>query len=34
VSLVEFAELLLEVEPELVAGITGGFRELRGVKLA
>lgn len=34
VSLVEFAELLLEVEPELVAGITGGFRELRGTALA
>lgn len=32
VSLVEWAELMLSVEDELVAGITGGFRELRGIE--
>jgi hypothetical protein len=31
ISLVEWAELMLEVEDELVAGITGGFRELHNV---
>lgn len=34
ISLVEWAELMLEVEDELVAGITHGFRELRDVQAA
>jgi hypothetical protein len=32
VSLVQLAELMLEVEGELVRGITGGFRELRDLE--
>jgi hypothetical protein len=34
VSLVQWAELMLDVEDELVAGITSGFRELRDLEAA